>query len=173
MNVTVYTTPTCPYCHRVKDFLTQRGVNFTEHDVLIDRVAADEMIRKSGQMGVPVITIDDQVVVGFDRARLENLLTDSGNGQRPYFGLRIADASKMATRLGLIPVFGAFIGSVAPSSIGHKAGLKPGDIITEVNFQPIRNADELEKVLAGLTAGNRVMIVFLRGQETFRSEIVI
>lgn len=157
----------------MKDFLTQRGVNFTEHDVSIDKAAADEMIRKSGQMGVPVLIIDDQVVVGFDRPRLEHLLTDSGNGQRPYFGLRIADASKMATRFGLIPMFGAFIGSVAASSVGHKAGLKPGDIITEVNFRPIRNADDLENVLSGLTAGSRVMLVLQRGQETFRSEIAI
>ena len=173
MNVTVYTTPTCPYCHLVKDFLTQRGVSFTEHDVSIDRVAADEMIQRSRQTGVPVIIIDDQVVVGFDRARLEHLLAHSGDGQRPYFGLRIADASRVAPRFGQLPVFGAFIGSVAPSSVGHKAGLKAGDIITEVNFRPIRNADDLEAALSGLTAGNRVMIAFLRGRETLRSEIVI
>jgi glutaredoxin-like YruB-family protein len=69
MNVVVYTTPTCPYCHQAKGFLSQRGVKFTEYDVSMDRAAADEVIRKSGRMEVPVITIDDQVVVGFDRAR--------------------------------------------------------------------------------------------------------
>ena len=157
----------------MKDFLAQRGVQFTEHDVSVDRAAADEMISKSGQMGVPVIIVDDQVVVGFDRARLEQLLAKSGNGQRPYFGLRIADASKVAPRFGLVPVFGAFVGNVAPSSVGAKAGLRRGDIITEVNFRPIHNADDLENALSGLTAGNRVMLMFLRGQETLKSEIAI
>jgi len=173
MSITVYTTPTCPYCHQVKDFLSQRGVKFTDCDVSIDRVAADEMIRKSGQMGVPVIIVDDQVVVGFDRARLEQLLTKSGNGQRPYFGLRIADASKITTQLGLVPVFGAFVGNVAPASIGEKAGLIQGDIITEVNFRPIHNADGLENALSELSSGNRVMIVFLREHQTLKAEIAV
>jgi len=157
----------------VKDFLSQRGVKFTDYDVSIDRVAADEMIRKSGQMGVPVIIVDDQVVVGFDRARLEQLLTKSGNGQRPYFGLRIADASRIAPRLGLVPVFGAFVGNVASDSIGEKAGLIQGDIITEVNFRPIHNADDLENALSELSAGNRVMIVFLREHQTLKVEIAV
>ena len=173
MNVVVYTTPTCPHCHHVKDFLSQRGVRFTEHDVSIDRAAADEMIHKTGQMGVPVITVDDEVVIGFDRARLEHLLANSSDGQRPHFGLHIADASKVAHKVGLVPVFGAFVGKVAPSSPGEKAGLRQGDIITEINFRSIRNADDLENALSGLTAGNRVTIIFLRGQETFKSEIIL
>jgi len=173
MNVIVYSTPSCGYCHQVKEFLSQRGVKFTERDVSIDRAAADEMVSKTGQMGVPVITVDNEVVVGFDRARLEHLLADSGVGQRPSFGLQIADASKITQRAGLLPVFGAFVGKVTPSSPGEKAGLTQGDIITEVNLQPIRNADNLEKTLSGLTAGSRVTIVFLRGQETLKSEIVL
>ena len=173
MNVVVYTTPTCSYCHQVKEFLSQRGVKFTEYDVSQDRAAADEMIRKSGQMGVPVITVGDQVVVGFDRARLEHLLADSGSSQRPHFGLQIADASKVAQRFGLVPVFGALVGKVAPSSLGEKAGLRQGDIITEVNLRPIHNADDLENALSALTVGSRVAIVFLREQGTLRSEIII
>jgi glutaredoxin 3 len=83
MEIIVYTTPTCPYCHQVKHFLSERGVKFTERDVSVDRAAATEMIQKTGQRGVPVITIDGQVVVGFDRARLEQLLGDGKNGERP------------------------------------------------------------------------------------------
>lgn len=173
MNVVVYTTPTCGYCHQVKAFLSQQGVKYTEHDVSVDRAAAEEMVRKTGQMGVPVTVIDNNVVVGFDRARLEQLLSSSSDGQRPHFGLQIADASKIAQRSGLVPVFGAFVGRVAPSSLGEKAGLRQGDIITEINLRPIRNADDLENALSGLTAGNRVMIVFMRGQETLKSEIVL
>lgn len=157
----------------MKGFLSQKGVKYTEHDVSVDRAAAEEMVKKTGQMGVPVITIDNEVVVGFDRPRLEQLLSRGGGGQRPHFGLQIADASKITRKAGLVPVFGAFVGKVAPSSPGERAGLKPGDIITEINIRPIRSADDLEKVLAGLTAGSRVMIVFMREQETLRSEIVL
>ena len=173
MNVVVYTTPTCGYCHQVKAFLSQKGVKYTEHDVSVDKVAAEEMVRKTGQMGVPVITVDNQVVVGFDRARLEQLLAGGGDGKRPHFGLQIADASKITQKAGLVPVFGAFVGRVAPASPGEKAGLKPGDIITEVNIHPIRNADDLEKILAGLKAGSRMTIMFMREQENLRSEIVL
>lgn len=174
MNVIVYTTPTCGYCHQVKSFLSQKGVKYTEYDVSVDRAAAEEMVRKTGQMGVPVITIDNEVVVGFDRARLEQLLSAvGGNGKRPHFGLQIADASKITQKAGHVPVFGAFVGRVAPASPGEKAGLKPGDIITEVNIHPIRNADDLEKVLAELTVGSRMMIVFMRDQDTLRSGIVL
>jgi glutaredoxin-like YruB-family protein len=173
MNVDVYTTPTCPYCHHVKQFLDKRGVKYTEHDVSVDKAAADEMVRKSGQMGVPVVIVGDQVIVGFDRKRLEKVLADADNGRKPRFGLQVADASKLASKLGLVPVFGAFVGRVAPSSLGEKAGLRKGDVITELNFWPIHNADDLENALTGLTPGNRVMIVFLRGHDTLRSEIAI
>lgn len=73
-NVVVYSTPTCPYCHQVKDFLRQKGVSFTEYNVATDREARDAMMRKSGQMGVPVIDIDGAIVVGFNRGQLEQLL---------------------------------------------------------------------------------------------------
>jgi len=171
MNVTIYTTPTCGYCRQAKDYLTKKGVRFVERDVSSDRAAADEMVRKTGQMGVPVIIVDGQIVVGFDRARLEQLL---GNTRPPSFGLSVADASKIMQKHGMPPLFGAFVGKVAPSSAGERAGLKEGDIITEINMKPIRNADDLAQALAGLASGSRVSIVFLRdGQQSLRSEIVL
>ena len=72
--VTVYSTPTCPYCKRVKDYLTQKGVSFSDYNVAADREKAKEMIDKSKQMGVPVIIIDNDVVVGFNQAKLDSLL---------------------------------------------------------------------------------------------------
>jgi len=173
MDVTVYTTPTCPYCHHVKDFLKGRGVEFCEHDVSVDRAAAEEMVRKSGQMGVPVTIVGDEVVVGFDHARLAQLLADRGDGRRPHFGLKVADASTLASKMGVLPTFGAYVGKVAPASLGEKASLRPGDVITEVNLRPIHNADDLENALAGHGVGDRVTIVLLRGRETMKSEIVI
>ena len=173
MDVKIYTTPTCGYCHQAKEFLSQRGVKFIEHDVSQDRAAADEMVRLTGQMVVPVIVIDGQPVIGFDRPRLEQLIAAGGNGRRPRFGLKVADASRVAQKPGNIPVFGAVVGAVAPASPGEKAGLRAGDIITEMNMARINNANDLELATGGLASGSRVTIEFLRGQQNLRSEIVI
>jgi glutaredoxin 3 len=73
-SVTVYSTPTCPYCVRAKEYLTKKGVVYKDVNVAVDRVAAQEMVQKSGQMGVPVITVDGKVVIGFDVRELDRLL---------------------------------------------------------------------------------------------------
>ncbi len=73
--VVIYSTPTCPYCKRAKDYLSRKGIPFVDRNVAVDRDAAKEMIQKSGQMGVPVITIDDEIVVGFNQALLDKLLS--------------------------------------------------------------------------------------------------
>ena len=73
-NVVIYTTPTCPYCHRAKEYLSQKGISFTEHNVAADREKAKEMIQKSKQMGVPVVIVGDEVMVGFNQAKLDSLL---------------------------------------------------------------------------------------------------
>ena len=72
--VLIYTTPSCVYCRMAKQFLKDKGVAYVEHDVTADPAKAQEMIDKSGQMGVPVIEIDGQVIVGFDRTEMEELL---------------------------------------------------------------------------------------------------
>jgi len=71
MNVTVYSTPTCPYCHMTKDFLAENKVEFKDINVAEDQKAAQEMIEKSGQMGVPVIDVDGRIIVGFDKDALK------------------------------------------------------------------------------------------------------
>lgn len=72
--VTVYSTPTCPYCHQAKDYLASKGVAFADLNVAADLEARNEMVRKSGQLGVPVIEVDGQVIVGFNRGKLDELL---------------------------------------------------------------------------------------------------
>lgn len=73
-SVTVFSTPTCPWCSRLKKYLSEQRIAFKDVDVSRDARAAQEMVRKSGQMGVPQAWIDGQVVVGFDRKRIDNLL---------------------------------------------------------------------------------------------------
>lgn len=73
--VTIYSTPTCHFCQLTKEFLKERNVAFTEHNVASDLEKRQEMIQKSGQMGVPVILVDDEVIVGFDKPKLESLFT--------------------------------------------------------------------------------------------------
>ena len=78
MEVKVYSTPTCPWCDKVKDFLKENNVEFENIDVSEDQEAADEMIEKSGQMGVPVISIKkndkEHILVGFNEEKLREIL---------------------------------------------------------------------------------------------------
>lgn len=72
--VLVFTTPSCPWCTRAKSYLRERRVSFREVDVSRDASAARDLVRRTGQMGVPVIEIDGKPVVGFDRERVDRLL---------------------------------------------------------------------------------------------------
>jgi len=79
-NVTVYSTETCPWCHRVKEYLTSKGVAYTDINVGKDREKAKEMIQKTNQMSVPVVIIGDQMILGFNPARIDELLAKEGPG---------------------------------------------------------------------------------------------
>ena len=72
--VTIFSTPTCHFCHLAKDFFTENNIAFTDNDVAIDLVKRQEMIELTGQMGVPVIKIDDDIVIGFDEGKVRELL---------------------------------------------------------------------------------------------------
>lgn len=72
--VKIYSTVTCPFCIRAKQFLKDNNIEFENLDVSTDQLAAQEMIRKSGQMGVPVLDIDGQIIVGFDKEKIKQAL---------------------------------------------------------------------------------------------------
>ncbi|MCK4912428.1 MAG: glutaredoxin family protein [Candidatus Omnitrophica bacterium] len=74
MEVKVYSTPTCPYCTMVKEYLSSKSISFQGIDVSLDKAAADEMIKVSGQMGVPTIVIGSEVIVGFDKEAINKAL---------------------------------------------------------------------------------------------------
>lgn len=72
--VTIYSTPTCPWCSKAKEFFKEKGIEFEDIDVSKDRASAEEMVKKSGQMGVPVIDIDGKVMVGYNEDEFEKAL---------------------------------------------------------------------------------------------------
>lgn len=74
MSIKIYTTPTCPWCTRAKDYLRQRNVEFSEINVAADKMGAADMLRKSGQMGVPVLDINGRIIVGFDKEAIDSSL---------------------------------------------------------------------------------------------------
>ncbi|MCM8771567.1 MAG: glutathione S-transferase N-terminal domain-containing protein [Candidatus Omnitrophica bacterium] len=72
--VIVYSTKTCPYCRLVKEFLRQNNIDFIDYDVGEDREKLEEMIKKTGQMGVPVIDIEGDIIIGFDKEKIKEIL---------------------------------------------------------------------------------------------------
>lgn len=146
----------------MKEFLSQKGITWTEKYVDDDRSAAIEMIRRSGQQGVPVTVIGDEVVVGFDRPKLERIVASmsavgkpsaqTANGKRKSLGAKVADAGRYALPGGT-PAQGVYVGGVNPGSPAEAAGLKPGDVITQVGEKPVRSVDELSAALARASDG--------------------
>jgi membrane-associated protease RseP (regulator of RpoE activity) len=156
----------------VKEFLSQNGVPYTEKMVDQDRAAAIEMVRRSGQQGVPVTVIGDQVIVGFDRPRLERVIAlmrarpspgAASTGRKPL-GAKVADASRYAMPGGTA-VRGAYVGGVNPGSPAEAAGLKAGDVISAVGGTPISSVDELTAALSRLGPGS-VQLTVARGSTT-------
>lgn len=72
--VRVFSTPSCPYCVTLKEFLKENNIEFKDIDVSKDKKALDEMIEKSGQMGVPVVDINGEIIIGFDKEKITQLL---------------------------------------------------------------------------------------------------
>ena len=75
MAVIIYTTPTCVYCKAAKKFFEENNIEYREHNVAENEAALDEMVEKTGQMGVPVIDVNGKIVVGFNRTKLAELLS--------------------------------------------------------------------------------------------------
>ena len=136
-----------------------------EKNVELDRSAAMEMIRVSGQQGVPVITVDGQVVVGFNQPRLMQLL-DQPAQARPKLGASVADAASQVKKHPGIPAAGAYVGKVKPGSPAEQAGLRSGDVITALGGQPVQRAGDVQRLLAGMPSGRDMSLTYVRDGET-------
>lgn len=73
--VIVYSTPTCPFCNRAKEYLEGKNVEFENIDVSADQDKVQELVEKSGQMGVPVIDVEGEIIVGFDKEKIDGALS--------------------------------------------------------------------------------------------------
>lgn len=74
MKIEIYSTPTCPYCHKAKDYFKENNLEYTDYNVAEDQAKGREMVEKSGQMGVPVIIIGEEVIIGFDKSKIDKAL---------------------------------------------------------------------------------------------------
>ena len=74
--ITMYTTPTCGFCHMAKNYLGSKNLEFETKDITTDENSYQEVLEKSGQLGVPVLDIDGTIVVGFDRNKIDVILRD-------------------------------------------------------------------------------------------------
>lgn len=72
--IKMYSTPTCHFCHMAEDYFKSKNISYTKYDVAADSAKREEMIEKTGQMGVPVIEIGDEVIIGFNQEKIESLL---------------------------------------------------------------------------------------------------
>jgi len=113
-----------------------------------------------------VITVGDEVIVGFDRQRLEVLLAREMH-EKARLGAAVTDA------VPRLQVDGAYVGRVKADSPAERAGLRPGDVILELDRQPVRNAADAECIVGGLRKGSLVRIVYARQGQVIQGELMV
>ena len=128
-------------------------MEFREIDVSQDQEAAREIVRRTGQLGVPVIADAQEAIVGFDLPRLQRM---AARHTRPGLGLRVKDAADRP---------GAYVGSVRPDSPAERAGVKAGDVVDELSGAPVENAADLERIAAQRRPGQPTRVSVRRGGE--------
>jgi S1-C subfamily serine protease len=152
----------------VKEYLSRQSIPFREVDVSRDPMAAQEMVRVSGQQGVPVIVMDGQVVVGFDRPRLDQLISAASS---PRLGAAVANASEMAAKGRTAITQGVYVGKVAPGGVAAQAGLRPGDVIVALAGQAIADTATLERLLPRVRPDQNIPLLYLRGGQQYETTI--
>ncbi|MEA2513710.1 MAG: serine protease Do [Thermomicrobiales bacterium] len=130
-----------------------------------------EMIRRSGQQGVPVITADDDVIVGFDQVRLAKIAERHAGPRRPALGLLAADAEQYFSRhpdaAAAFPpgTKGVYVGDVRPGSVAELSGIQRGDVIVSVAGKRVRSMKDLDTLVDTLKPGESVNVRFFRGMD--------
>ncbi len=145
---------------------------FVEKDVANDYTAAMEMIRLSGQQGVPVTVADGEVILGFDQQKFAKLADKFSGPKRPPLGILAADAeeylAKHPDKAEQVPsgTKGVYVGKIRPKTVASRAALKPGDVITSFAGKRVRNMAGLDQMVETLKAGDQATAKFIRDGET-------
>jgi S1-C subfamily serine protease len=108
--------------------------------------------------------------VGFNQPRLEELIEQAQAASRPKFGAAVADVGK-AGRKGVPIIFGAYVGRIGTGSIAERAGLAVGDVIIQLNDQPIIGVAALGRFMAGINQGDKLSVIFIRGTNIITAEV--
>jgi S1-C subfamily serine protease len=122
--------------------------------VSVDRTAAQEMVRRTRQMGVPVIADEQEAIVGFDLPRLQRMA--ARHRRAPGLGLRVTDAKDGP---------GALVGAVSAGSPGERAGIEAADVIVELSGRPVSSVADLEQIAARRPIGQPTSVTVRRGGE--------
>ena len=123
------------------------------------------MVRLSGQQGVPVALIDGQVIVGFNRPLIDQLLAQRAT-RPPRLGAAIADAGRIAARKGIQLPDGAYVGRVDRGSVADASGLRPGDVIVQLAGQGVRTDRDVDGIMATVRLGQVVdLLAWRNGQK--------
>ena len=144
---------------------------FVEKDVAKDYAAAIEMIRLSGQQGVPVTVADGDVILGFDQQKFAKLAEKFAGPKRPPLGILAADAEEYLARHpekgDQIPegTKGIYVGKIRPKTVAARAELKPGDVITSFAGKRVRNMAALDQMVETLKPGDQATAKFIRDGE--------
>lgn len=160
--ITLYVSYTSATCLQAIDFFKRRNVEFTVYDVSENALAMEEMARLSKQRHVPVIVIDDEVMVGFDMARLRQTLPLQERA-RVALGVSIANAKETDRHPA-----GAFVGSVNPGSLAERAGVKKGDIIIEMVQRPVASTSDVHQMISQIVPGDPIPLTVWRAGRTLR-----
>ena len=143
-------------------------MQYVEKNVAKDQSAAIEMIRRSGQQGVPVVATADEVIVGFDQLRLARLADRHAGPRRPPLGLMAADAADYLARHVDDPAAkagvagGVYVGKIRPGTVAERAGLRAGDVINAVAGKRVRNMAALDKLIDTVQPGESVTVSYWR-----------
>ncbi len=144
---------------------------FVEKDVAEDYAAAMEMIRLSGQQGVPVTVFNGDVILGFDQQKFAKLAEKFAGPKRPPLGIMAADAeeylAKHPDKANKVPpgTKGIYIGKVRPKTVAARAQLKAGDVITSFAGKRVRNMAGLDQMVETLKPGDKATAKYLRDGE--------
>lgn len=146
----------------------------------LDRQAAQEMVNRSGQMGVPVTVIADEVIVGFNQPALQGAVAKlrqqkNSSSDNLKLGAQVANAREVLAKQGKTVRSGAILGAVKPDSLAARAGLHEGDVIIALNDYSIANAEDLAKQLREVAAKHvsRPSLIFVRGEQQLDTRLPI